>query len=200
MVTTRWCLARSGGSDRQAHRAFPTCTLGAVRRERRCWRSGLWWKRSWSQRRRTRPGARGRATPDTRARRSGPACRCRSATGCPGPSAAPRCAGSAPPAGIRCLFPAWRSQNRTDLRGVHVQYQSLEICSFMQVCWVHMQVYGGAAAAYGALADHLRGTASKGNYFFGAEPCSLDAAIFAHLALHHSAPVSAPELRQKVVS
>ncbi len=63
---------------------------------------------------------------------------------------------------------------------------------------MHTQVYGGAAAAYAALADHLRGTAGKGHYFFGAEPCSLDAAIFAHLALHHSAPVSAPELRQKV--
>ena len=68
-----------------------------------------------------------------------------------------------------------------------------------ELLW-YMQVYGDAAAVYAALADHLRGTASKGNYFFGPEPSSLDAALFAHLALHHSAPVSAPELRQKVVS
>ena len=58
------------------------------------------------------------------------------------------------------------------------------------------QIYADAAAVYAALADHLRGTAGKGAYFFGAQPSSLDAALFAHLALHHSAPVSAPELRQ----
>ena len=60
------------------------------------------------------------------------------------------------------------------------------------------QVYKDAAAVYAALADHLRASASKGGFFFGGKPSSLDAAIFAHLALHHGAPVSAPELRQKV--
>ena len=62
-----------------------------------------------------------------------------------------------------------------------------------------VQVYADAAAVYAALADHLRGSAGKGGYFFGAKPSSLDAAMFAHLSLHHSAPVSAPELRQKVL-
>lgn len=62
------------------------------------------------------------------------------------------------------------------------------------------QIYADAAAVYAALADHLKGTAGQGPYFFGARPSSLDAAIFAHLALHHCAPVSAPELRQKACS
>ncbi len=51
---------------------------------------------------------------------------------------------------------------------------------------------------YAALEEQLRSNSVKGSYFFGSRPSSLDAAIFAHLAFHHGAPVSAPELRQKV--
>ncbi len=61
-----------------------------------------------------------------------------------------------------------------------------------------IQVYEEAGKVYAALEDHLRSTSGKGSYFFGSKPCSLDAAIFAHLVFHHGAPVSAPELRRKV--
>ena len=64
--------------------------------------------------------------------------------------------------------------------------------------WDGLQVYEDAGRAYVALEDHLRSNSGKGSYFFGSRPSSLDAAIFAHLAFHHGAPVSAPELRQKV--
>ena len=59
-------------------------------------------------------------------------------------------------------------------------------------------MYEGAGKVYAALEEHLRSTSGKGGYFFGDKPSSLDAAIFAHLVFHHGAPVSAPELRQKV--
>lgn len=61
-----------------------------------------------------------------------------------------------------------------------------------------LQVYEDAGRAYVALEEHLRSNSGKGSYFFGSRPSSLDAATFAHLAFHHGAPVSAPELRQKV--
>ncbi|KAK9905474.1 hypothetical protein WJX75_000427 [Coccomyxa subellipsoidea] len=60
------------------------------------------------------------------------------------------------------------------------------------------QVYEDAGRAYVALEEHLRSNSGKGSYFFGSRPSSLDAATFAHLAFHHGAPVSAPELRQKL--
>jgi hypothetical protein len=55
------------------------------------------------------------------------------------------------------------------------------------------RVYGDAAAAVAALADRL--ASSPGPFFFGARPCGLDAALYAHLAFHRAAPVAAPELR-----
>ena len=55
------------------------------------------------------------------------------------------------------------------------------------------RIYGDAAAAVAALADRL--ASSPGPFFFGARPCGLDAALYAHLAFHRAAPVAAPELR-----
>lgn len=61
-----------------------------------------------------------------------------------------------------------------------------------------LQVYADAAAAYTAIEAHMRGSSNSGGFFFGSKPSSIDAAIFAHLAFQHGAPVSAPELTQKV--
>lgn len=63
-----------------------------------------------------------------------------------------------------------------------------------------VQVYEEAGRAYAALEEHLRANSARESFFFGIRPSSLDAAIFAHVAFHHGAPVSAPELRQKVGS
>jgi hypothetical protein len=60
----------------------------------------------------------------------------------------------------------------------------------------HPQAYQGAVEVLAALADKLR--ASPGRFFFGAQPCSLDALLFGHLAFYRHSPVAAPVLRDKV--
>lgn len=56
--------------------------------------------------------------------------------------------------------------------------------------------YADAADAIASLADRLR--ASKGRFFFGDKPSSLDALAFGHLAFYLHSPVAAPVLRSKV--
>jgi hypothetical protein len=55
--------------------------------------------------------------------------------------------------------------------------------------------YADAAEALGALADRLR--ASKGRFFFGDRPSSLDALVFGHVAFYLLSPIAAPVLRAK---
>lgn len=60
-------------------------------------------------------------------------------------------------------------------------------------------VYDAAAAAHAALAARLAARGGdRGAFFFGEQPSSLDALLFAHLSFHASAPVSSPELRESV--
>ena len=62
-----------------------------------------------------------------------------------------------------------------------------------------LQVYKDAAAAYRAIDQRLRAK-RDGDFIFGSRPSSLDALLFSHLAFHQGAPVSAPELRQAVIT
>lgn len=59
------------------------------------------------------------------------------------------------------------------------------------------QVYGGAAEALDALAQRLGAASSAGGggYFFGAQPCSLDALLYACLSYLRAAPVVHPQAR-----
>jgi hypothetical protein len=50
--------------------------------------------------------------------------------------------------------------------------------------------------ALSAVSDRLR--ASSGRFFFGAQPSSLDALLWGHLAFYAHSPVAAPVLRDKV--
>ena len=49
---------------------------------------------------------------------------------------------------------------------------------------------------YEAIAAHLGSV--EGDYFLGSKPSSIDALLYGHLALHLSAPTTAPELRAAV--
>ena len=60
------------------------------------------------------------------------------------------------------------------------------------------RAYADAADALRLLADRLR--ASKGRFFFGDRPSSLDALVFGHAAFYLLSPVAAPVLRAKVQS
>lgn len=62
--------------------------------------------------------------------------------------------------------------------------------------WLWLQIYASLEAAYAALAERLNG--SDGNYIFGANPSSLDALLYGHLAFHQAAPVSCPEIQHQV--
>lgn len=59
-----------------------------------------------------------------------------------------------------------------------------------------LQIYESLEPAYAALAERLN--SSDGNYMFGANPSSLDALLFGHLAFHAAAPVSCPEIQHQV--
>ncbi|KAL3141776.1 hypothetical protein ABBQ32_004451 [Trebouxia sp. C0010 RCD-2024] len=58
------------------------------------------------------------------------------------------------------------------------------------------QIYESLEPAYAALAERLNG--SDGDYIFGANPSSLDALLFGHLAFHEAAPVSCPEIQHQL--
>jgi glutathione S-transferase len=64
----------------------------------------------------------------------------------------------------------------------------------------HRQVYAHAGSVFKALDERLRAGGRGGHFFFGDRASSLDALLFAHLLYLQSAPVSAPELRNKVRS
>ena len=57
------------------------------------------------------------------------------------------------------------------------------------------QIYAAAAAALDALASRLAASNPKGPYFFGAQPSSIDAPLFAVLSFLKAAPTVHPDLR-----
>lgn len=61
-----------------------------------------------------------------------------------------------------------------------------------------LQIYAGAAEALDALAQRLGVTASAGggDFFFGPQPCSLDALLYSCLAYLRAAPVVHPQVWQ----